>query len=73
MTTINELKKYLNNFQDDDVVVISAWFHDGQKYFLPHEPCCNPIIKTINNKRYAIIGHFDNCRAHQIVFPKGEA
>lgn len=68
---IKELKEYLNNFQDNDTATLSAWFCDGQKYFLPHKPCCDPIIKTVDGKRYAVIGHFDNCLAHQIIIKKG--
>ena len=60
MMKIKDLKKYLKNFKDNDIVVFGSWFHDGPRYYMPNIPLCKPIIKTVDKKRYAIIGHFDD-------------
>ena len=67
---VKQLKKYLENFDDNDTVIIGSWFADGNHNFLPNIPCCDPIRYKLNVKtakeNFAVIGHFDNCMAHQI-------
>lgn len=72
MTTIGQLKKYLDNFNETDFVTVSIWMRDGAHYFVPNIPACDPIkFTTIENYSAAVIGCADFCVAHQVI-RKGE-
>lgn len=63
--TVKELKEYLENFDEKSLVTVSMW--DGRaRYFMPHKPCCDPITFKAAGAKIAVIGVFDNCRAHEV-------
>jgi hypothetical protein len=65
---VKDLKEYLRNFEDTDMVSISMWDTKGSHIFLPNIPCCNPIkYRTKDDQQnIAVIGSFDFCQAHMI-------
>lgn len=68
MTTIGQLKTYLENFKETDFVSVSVWMKDGAHYFVPNIPACNPISfkdRDCGNS-IAVIGCADFCAAHQV-------
>lgn len=68
---VKELKKYLKNFRDTDTVSVALWASDGQHYFTPHTPCCNPIrFESEDGDNIAVIGCADFCLAHQVIRAK---
>jgi len=61
--TIAELKEYLFNFDDEDIVSVLMWNGKDVRFSL-NIPCCKPIkFKTKDTKEnVAVIGVFDYCK-----------
>jgi hypothetical protein len=66
---VKELKKHLEQFNDDDTAAIWTWGTGGETVFLPHI-ISGPQLRIDETQRYAFIGGFDVCTANMLVGSK---
>lgn len=71
--TVLELKRYLRRFKNTDTVAVRMWNANGPRYMLPN---VNSKLRALtvrsafkaNKQRFAVVGYFDNCLAHEVGF-----
>lgn len=64
---VKDLKKYLKNFKDEDIVAVSMWDNKGGHYFVPNIPVCDPIkFKSTHKENIAVVGCYDYALAYMV-------